>query len=255
MEQKLIVFDIDGTILSYKEKTHIPEATKEAIFRLRENGHLLAFATGRSFALTQGVMRELSIFSAVLHNGALSMHDGSTISEKRMSKGTTKSLLERILHTNLCVFADDGQYLYTQNASDESLHFMRELLGDNDILMPLELCKRELFTMNIYSEKSGGTQAFEKVVGAEWHESEHEFRTVGISKNYGVARLAEFFCLDLRNVIAVGDGKNDIGMIKSAGVGIAVGGACDVLKNAADFVTDDIDEGGIKTAFERLGLI
>jgi hydroxymethylpyrimidine pyrophosphatase-like HAD family hydrolase len=60
---------------------------------------------------------------------------------------------------------------------------------------------------------------------------------------------------DLENVVAVGDGLNDIEMVRSASIGIAVGSAKVELKAAADLVTEDIGEGGIFSAFRELNMI
>ena len=48
MEQKYIFFDIDGTLVSHVGNSHIPEATHEALARLKASGHVLAIATARA---------------------------------------------------------------------------------------------------------------------------------------------------------------------------------------------------------------
>ncbi len=60
---------------------------------------------------------------------------------------------------------------------------------------------------------------------------------------------------DVSESIAFGDSLNDYEMIKNAGIGIAMGNACDALKDAAHIVTSHIDENGIFNAAVRLGLI
>ena len=56
-------------------------------------------------------------------------------------------------------------------------------------------------------------------------------------------------------LMAFGDGENDIGMLQLAGVGIAMGNAPDCVKAAADEVTDGVDDNGIANALRRHGLI
>lgn len=59
----------------------------------------------------------------------------------------------------------------------------------------------------------------------------------------------------MSDVIAIGDGLNDIEMISEAGIGIAMGNANDLLKEKADIVTDTIDNDGLYKAFKNLKLL
>ena len=52
-----------------------------------------------------------------------------------------------------------------------------------------------------------------------------------------------------------GDGENDIDMLKSAGIGVAMGNAGDDVKAAADYVTDSVDANGIENALRHFGLL
>ena len=54
---------------------------------------------------------------------------------------------------------------------------------------------------------------------------------------------------------AIGDSMNDFEMIQAAGIGIAMGNGIPALKEAADYVTSDISEDGLKNAFHYLGLL
>ena len=60
-----------------------------------------------------------------------------------------------------------------------------------------------------------------------------------------VAKLAELLGVDMRRTIALGDYNNDIGMLRAAGVGIAVANACPEAKAAADRVTVSNEESAI----------
>ena len=53
----------------------------------------------------------------------------------------------------------------------------------------------------------------------------------------------------------LGDGGNDVTMLEYAGIGVAMGNACDAAKAAADYVTDDITADGLAKALAHFGLI
>ena len=59
----------------------------------------------------------------------------------------------------------------------------------------------------------------------------------------------------MADTVAFGDGGNDIPMLKEAAVGVAMGNASDEVKKAADYVTDNVDDDGIRNALEHLKLI
>ena len=74
----------------------------------------------------------------------------------------------------------------------------------------------------------------------------------GISKGTGIKKICDDMGIGTDEVIAFGDSFNDIPMIKTAGMGVAMGNAEDELKAAADMVTADCDHDGIAEALEKL---
>jgi hydroxymethylpyrimidine pyrophosphatase-like HAD family hydrolase len=77
----------------------------------------------------------------------------------------------------------------------------------------------------------------------------------GIRKASGMCLIADHLNCANEDIIAFGDGPNDIDMLEYAGIGIAMGNAGDVTKAAADMITDRIDEDGIYRALKKLELI
>lgn len=67
----------------------------------------------------------------------------------------------------------------------------------------------------------------------------------GIDKGSALLKIAEILGIQKERTIAIGDFNNDIGMIKTAGVGIAVSNASDDAKKAADIVTVSNDENAV----------
>ncbi|HPN60537.1 MAG TPA: HAD hydrolase family protein, partial [Bacilli bacterium] len=68
-------------------------------------------------------------------------------------------------------------------------------------------------------------------------------------------RLAEYLQMDLKDVIAIGDGDNDFEMVRDAGIGIAMGNAAEKVKRVAKIVTSDVGDDGVYQALMSIGLI
>ena len=82
-----------------------------------------------------------------------------------------------------------------------------------------------------------------------------EMRAAGVSKWNGIERVMEHFRTDASDVITFGDGLNDVEMLRRASIGVAVARASRAARDAASFVAEDIDDGGILKACRHLKLI
>ena len=81
-----------------------------------------------------------------------------------------------------------------------------------------------------------------------------EISKKGVSKYGAISRLADILNIDNENIIAFGDGLNDLDMIKNCGVGVALKNALPEVKDLADYVTkyDHDDDGVIEFLKEYL---
>ena len=77
----------------------------------------------------------------------------------------------------------------------------------------------------------------------------------GGGKDESIRRYLQEWGLTREECIAFGDGENDIGMLKYAGIGVAMGNAEDCVKEVADYVTDGVDEDGILNALKHFGIL
>lgn len=80
----------------------------------------------------------------------------------------------------------------------------------------------------------------------------YEILPRGIHKGVALPKLAELLGVDMRRTVAVGDYNNDIGMLRTAGVGIAVANACPEAKAAADRITVSNEESAIARIIEDI---
>lgn len=79
-----------------------------------------------------------------------------------------------------------------------------------------------------------------------------EVMAEGVTKATGLARLCEHLHVDRADVVAFGDGLNDVEMLRWAGHGVAVSNAEPVVQDAADEVTASNDDDGVAQVLERL---
>lgn len=79
-----------------------------------------------------------------------------------------------------------------------------------------------------------------------------EINAKAVSKEKSIGLLSEYFSVYDRNIIAFGDNYNDIGMLSRAGLGVAVENANDVVKNAADTITDKNIFDGVAKCLKRI---
>ena len=74
-------------------------------------------------------------------------------------------------------------------------------------------------------------------------------------KDVGIQAVMEHYGLFPEEVMAFGDGENDLPMLRYAGIGVAMGTASDFVKSQSDYVTGTVDELGILHALEHYGLV
>lgn len=78
-----------------------------------------------------------------------------------------------------------------------------------------------------------------------------ELMPLGITKGSGLQALTELLHIPMANVMAFGDGENDIEMLQAAGIGIAMENAMEEVKAAADDITADNNNDGITAALRK----
>jgi len=86
------------------------------------------------------------------------------------------------------------------------------------------------------------------------HYDNFEVTAKGVSKGNAVKVLADYYRINSKQVICIGDSENDSSMIIYAGLGIAMGNADDVVKEAAKYITDTNNSDGVAKAIEKFVL-
>jgi hydroxymethylpyrimidine pyrophosphatase-like HAD family hydrolase len=75
-----------------------------------------------------------------------------------------------------------------------------------------------------------------------------------VSKAAALQIVAEHYQIPLENVMALGDAPNDVGILKLAGIGVAMNNASDIVKSAADWIAPSNNDHGVHAALVKFGL-
>lgn len=256
--KKLFVFDIDGTLLA--ENKTIPDSTKEAVRQLSLD-HEVAIATGRNRAMASEIIRELNIENYIVCNGAAAYYKHDSIYTNSLNKEELDNLIQ---------LADEYGHQMIYETVDELKRRNKEPnnrveTGMNFVGFPVPEYNKEFYQeqslvqcLLFYSEKEASiyeNSVFDRFRFVRWHETGVDVLPVDGSKYLTVQRLADHLEVDNKDIIAFGDGFNDMEMIQNVGTGVAMGNAEQAVKDIADIITASSSEDGIHSALKKLNFI
>jgi len=274
---RLLVLDIDGTLLDPSDI--VTPVVHEAIAAARAHGVEVALATGRRLRSARRIVQEVGIrLPLVLSNGALVW---STELEQPMNEiAFTSELLHGIvdgalnagLAPVLLLGPGGGERVvvpenppqaefvqrFVNNRIGEVCHVKWDEMGNVsdvltvDVFGPEEELRplTEGFSSTGYAVFHSGPLGWE-ADPPHWAANIH---MPGVSKAHGVALLAADLGLTMADVVAVGDGENDMPLLEAAGLGVAMGNASEEVRMRADAVVRGHDEDGVAEAIERFVL-
>ncbi len=256
----IVSFDVDMTLLDHKDWA-IPASAMEAIEQLREN-YTIVIATGRDMdSIFSTAIRDQVRPDAIIHlNGTKVTVGDEIIYEHTFDKNLLKQILKYAENTPYSVGTTVGDWDYYINSEGVKAHDIalwgqsRRQFGD-----PYKLLELNVRTMAYMGDETGAKEMEKEFPEIHVHmfadKKGADVVERKASKAVGLLRLCEYFKIPLSETVAFGDSMNDYDIIKAAGKGIAMGNAMEELKKAADYVTDPIDQDGIKNACLHYGLI
>ena len=118
--------------------------------------------------------------------------------------------------------------------------------------------RRDVYQITPFFNAEQEKEVLPQALGCEfgrWHPAFVDITAKGNTKQNGIDQFIKYFGFKLEETMAFGDGGNDIGMLRHAGIGVAMGNAKGDVKAAADYVTDAVDEDGIFKAMKHFGII
>lgn len=261
---KAAFFDVDGTIVSFKDHKLIPSAI-EAINKLREKNIKVFVATGRALFQLDYILDNLKLDGLVTLNGCNSFIDSEEIFRAHLHKDDLYRLSEYLEKNNnpfSCNLITKND-IYINAFTKEVLDMYREF----NITVPKIVNFKEyinknysdILQINLFVNKEKEEELMKEIFinseATRWADSFADINCKGITKITGVLKIIEHFNIDISETIAFGDGGNDFTMIQNVGIGVAMGNANEHLKEVADYITDNVDDDGVYKALKHFNII
>jgi Cof subfamily protein (haloacid dehalogenase superfamily) len=254
---KAVFFDIDGTLVSFK--THqMPDSALKALQQLKANGIHCFIATGRG----KGGLEVVSRFpfdGYITLNGQYDYTPEKVIYENFIPRKDIHILMEELKkHPFPCGFQMEEKKVF--NYRDERVDEIHAITRNDD--QPAgdvsDVENHKVYQAMAFISKEEEKELMQKLTGctsARWHPYFTDISPLGGTKVIGMDLFARYYGFTMEETMAVGDGGNDIQMLKHAGTSIAMGNGEEEVKAIADYVTDDVDHDGLMKAMEHYHLL
>lgn len=261
---QLLALNIDGTLL--RSNGRLQPSTKEAIDYVKDKGIYVTLVTNRHFQSAKKLAKALKLDTLlVTHGGAfISENLDEPIFEKRISEEMTFNLVQvlenfkcniRITHERFSIgnrrrIASNLLSKSILNTSDSMFYPVQfvDSLGDSLRDEPVAGTRIDVhFSKEEEKEEAAKLiiNAFNTVDVRVNQPKKIEIVKKGVSKENGLRTLVNHLNIPLEKVVAIGDAEDDIEMIASAGLGVAMWNAPFEVKRVADWVTRSNNQQGV----------
>lgn len=269
MQYKLIAMDLDGT-LNNDAKEITPE-TRQALMQAQAAGVRLALASARP---SPGLYRERDVLSLPEYRGILMSYNGGRIVdaatgrvlfETGMDMETARRTLRTLEELPVTPILDDGVQFYVTDLQGYKVEYecwnngmtasQVENLADFLHFAPVKIL------MSVQPEEIDAVQARiaaflpEELTVVQTAAFYLEIIPRSINKGQGIMDVCRALNISPAEVVAFGDSENDIPMLRTAGMGVAMENAKPSVKAAADMVTRSNNADGIAWALKQLGVV
>ncbi|WP_405370663.1 Cof-type HAD-IIB family hydrolase [Phocaeicola sp.] len=265
MKYKLLVLDLDGTLTNTRKE--VTEHTRTTLIKAQEQGLKIVLASGRP---TYGIAPLANLLQLDKYEGYVLSYNGGEIIDWKTGELLYKNLLDpEVLpylyqcanDNHFAIVTYDGEYVLTEYPDDKYvlkealLNVMKIKKVDNF----LKAVQHPIAKCLIVGEPTR-LAVLEKEMYNHLHDRMGVFRSEpyflelvpkGIDKAQSLAVLLKEIGMTKDEMIAVGDGFNDLSMIKYAGLGVAMSNAQEVVKENADFITLSNEEDGVAHVVEK----
>lgn len=271
MQYKMVAVDLDGTLLDSNKV--IPKENVEALFQVKENGIKVVFSTGRI------IESAMSYAHAIGFEPDYVTANGATIAYGNTFEHLPIEYKDVVEYARQCekygvgynIITEDHTYYYQNLKFYDAFYFDNPMVRNSriiskslfDTISEIEeaLKKEKIIKMDFYDQRLDRLQCV-------WDKLDHvgyniirpegqyvELMNCQASKGISVNKVAQGYAIDMKEIITIGDGGNDLSMFAQCGLSISMGNAQEEIKKATMMTTDTNDNAGVAKALRQLKLI
>ncbi len=270
MDYELLAVDLDGTLTNTEKK--VTEPTKEGILAVQKAGEKLVLATGRPDNGVMPLAKELELDQygnyVISFNGAKIRQCGSgeIIFNAVLPHEVIRPIYEIAKEYPVDMAVFDTELMYSGLQANSYTEFESKMITGMPCVFVQDLPGVVDFPINcilltgepeymLHLEKVLKEQQFSDLLNI--YRSEPFFLEIlpkSVDKAYSLQKLLEYLEMEPEQTICCGDGYNDISMLQYAGLGVAMGNACEEVQEAADYVTGTNEEDGVLQVIRKFML-
>ncbi len=257
MQTKIVFIDIDGTLVE-TSKGIIAPSSIEAIRQLRASGVRCVVCTGRPPVHTREI-RAVIEFDAMIHlNGAyVSDLKGNVLFDNPLSEQQVALIWDYAKAHDCGLAFHFNDFTYGYHCYEKVHDFFYNHVREQDTIIKDDPVHERILTGLPYN---GVVVAEDEQALIDYVHAHPDLRIDKIrehvfdvfradnDKARAIKILLDQYGYTFEEAAAIGDSTNDLEMIRTAGIGIAMGNAAEVVKKAADYVTSDVCHDGVANA-------
>lgn len=259
MNQKIIFFDIDGTL--FMPDIGVPKSTIVAIEKLLENNHIPVISTGRANALIPQSLIDIGFKGIIAAAGADITFENNIIHQVVEGTEAAKKMGDLLYKGNLAYILEGPEYIYFDRKQalkiDEYVDNAIKALGI-ERFKPID---EGNVVYNKISARINEDSLVHPDIKEKYEMIHHskinviEFVPKGYNKAVGIEKMLEYLGANKKDTYAFGDSNNDIEMLDYVEYGVAMGNAYPEILEKARYKTKSIYEDGIYYGLKEFGLI
>lgn len=262
MVYRLLALDIDGTIL--RSNHRLDKGVKDAIEFVKSKGVYVTLATRRHFSSAKKVAKALKLDSILItHNGAFVTDDiESPWLENRITENDVNGIT-RLLENNNCHVRIKHERFSIANRIKQNQEIIAKMTIGDPLFYPINFTDELNEYINespitplqieaFFSSKTEGQVIRQAIINRfpnvdvyMYDDKRLEIVVRNVSKGRALLKLAERLDIAREEIVAVGDSRADIDMIREAGLGVAMGNSPSEVKKHADWITRSNDQNGV----------
>jgi Cof subfamily protein (haloacid dehalogenase superfamily) len=264
LDIRLIAIDLDGTLLN--DSKQISAQTIGALREVARRGVKVVIASARPPRSVRHIYNQLGLDTwQINYNGALIWDEPAKriIFHQPMACDLVRGLIDsaRARFDSVLITCEILDRWYTDRF-DQTYTTETGRLFKPDVIAPLdEFCNQPITKLLLLGEKrmiddlecllAGATDS---VTVVRTDPELLQIMDKNVSKGAALQIVAEHYQIPLQNMMAIGDAPNDVGILKIAGIGVAVNNAADIVKDAADWIAPSNNDHGVYAAMVQFGL-